>query len=138
MGYLQARAFLVSYHAIRLTKSAKQVEDEQWTQIDIPKSTQHVVNLIIHSATSDPDECRIPPAPASTTKNGNSESPLTKVLSIEDRTFYVVKATADTLELLGDYLKIVINLELVVTDVMSRIIEFLKVCSLDTGWGPRL
>ena len=30
--------------------------------------------------------------------------------------------------LLGDYLSIVINLELVVTDVMSRIIEFLKVC----------
>ena len=48
---------------------------------------------------------------------------------MEDKSFFVVKATADSLVLLGDYLKIVINLELVVTDVMSRIIEFLKVCS---------
>jgi len=46
---------------------------------------------------------------------------------VEEKTFFVVKATTESLVLLGDYLSIVINLELVVTDVMSRIIEFLKV-----------
>ena len=46
---------------------------------------------------------------------------------MEEKTFFVVKATTESLVLLGDYLSIVINLELVVTDVMSRIIEFLKV-----------
>lgn len=54
---------------------------------------------------------------------------MSKSLNVEDKSFFVVKATAETLVLLGDYLKIVINLELVVTDVMSRIIEYLKVCS---------
>ncbi|KAK8861632.1 hypothetical protein IAR55_002455 [Kwoniella newhampshirensis] len=128
----QARAFLVSYHAIRLTKSAKLVEEEQWTQVDISYSTQHVVNMLVESAVSDPVECSIPPPTASElTANGNGNGdrdagPLAKVLSVEDKTYFVVKATAESLVLLGDYLKIVINLELVVTDVMSRIIEFLK------------
>lgn len=54
---------------------------------------------------------------------------MSKSLNVEDKSFFVVKATAETLVLLGDYLKIVINLELVVTDVMSRIIEYLKVSS---------
>lgn len=50
-----------------------------------------------------------------------------KVVSVEDRTFFVVNATLQSLLLIEDYLRIVINLELVVTDVMSRVIEFLKV-----------
>jgi len=121
----QARAFLVSYHAIRLTKSARLVEEEQWTQIDISRSIQHTVNLLIDSAVADPPECAIPPPPSPHT-NGDAEEPA-KVLKVEEKTFYLVKATAESLGLLRDYLSIVINLELVVTDVMSRIIEFLKV-----------
>ncbi|EIW68910.1 hypothetical protein TREMEDRAFT_62628 [Tremella mesenterica DSM 1558] len=118
----QARAFLVAYHAVRLTKSAKSVEDELWTQIDVPPSLQHIVDLLVQSAVSDPPECNIPPPPAIT----NGAAGPQKTLSIEERNFFVVRATMETLELLEDYLKIVINLELVVTDVMSRIVEFLK------------
>ncbi|WWD16451.1 hypothetical protein CI109_100877 [Kwoniella shandongensis] len=124
----QARAFLVSYHAVRLTKSAKLVEEEQWTQVDVSPSTQHVVDLLVESAVADPAECSIPP-PTITNGNGNGTADAgaaSKTLSVEDKTYFVVKATAESLVLLGDYLKIVINLELVVTDVMSRIIEFLK------------
>ncbi|KAK4689929.1 vacuolar protein sorting-associated protein 54, partial [Tremellales sp. Uapishka_1] len=119
----QARAFLVAYHAVRLTRSAKLVEDEQWSQIDVPPSTQHVVDLLIQSAVDDPAECRIPASVDS--PNGTKAVP-GKTLNIEEKTYFVVKATSESLVLLGDYLKIVINLELVVTDVMSRIIEFLK------------
>jgi vacuolar protein sorting-associated protein 54 len=119
----QARSFLVSYHAIRLTQSAKLVEEEIWTQIDVPSIPQHAVNLLIESAVSDPPECRFPPSATHT----NGDTGLSKVLSVEDKTFFVVKATAESLVLLKDYLGIVINLELVVTDVMARIIEFLKV-----------
>ncbi|OCF43342.1 hypothetical protein I317_02780 [Kwoniella heveanensis CBS 569] len=123
----QARAFLVSYHAMRLTKSAKLVEEEQWTQIDVVPSVQHVVNLLIQSAVTDPPECFVPPRPPlDAEKTQNEDRVATKQVNIEDKAYFVVKATADSLVLLGDYLKIVINLELVVTDVMSRVIEFLK------------
>ncbi|ORY24063.1 Vps54-like protein-domain-containing protein [Naematelia encephala] len=127
----QARAFLVSYHAQRLTRSAKLVEEELWTQIDVPAEAQHVVNLLIESAVSDPPEAFIPPRAPLSNGNGNGHSngngeATPKTLTVEDKTFFIVKATAESLVLLGDYLKIVINLELVVTDVMGRIIEFLK------------
>nr|XP_019001761.1 uncharacterized protein I203_05467 [Kwoniella mangroviensis CBS 8507]OCF65222.1 hypothetical protein I203_05467 [Kwoniella mangroviensis CBS 8507] len=122
----QARSFLVTYHSVRLTKSAKLVEEEQWTQIDVLPNVQHVVNLLIQSAVSDPQECTIPPPSQPTENGGAGEVSTKKQIDIEDKSYFVVKATSESLVLLGDYLKIVINLELVVTDVMSRIIEFLK------------
>ena len=72
------------------------------------------------------------PPPPSPPTNGDAGAP-GKMLNVEDKTFYVVKATAESLVLLGDYLSIVINLELVVPDVMSRIIEFLKVLTVRSG-----
>jgi hypothetical protein len=81
--------------------------------------------LLVEAAVADPAECQ---ALGSSPNGGNVDGETTKTVSVEDKTFFVVKATAESLVLLGDYLKIVINLELVVTDVMSRIIEFLKVC----------
>lgn len=119
---------MIAYHGARLTKSAKFVEEEQWTQVDVGPSLQHTVNLLISAATDDPAECFVPPGSDATTNgNGDSGAASTKQLSIEDNSYYIVKATSETMSLLSDYLKIVINLELVVMDVMSRIIEFLKV-----------
>lgn len=121
----QARGFLVSYHAQRLTRSAKLVEDETWVQVDVQPSTQHAINLVVQAAMSDPAECFIPPK----TVNGDAVPMPTapvKLISVEDKTFFVVKATAESLTLLSEYLPVVINLEVVVTDVISRIIEFLK------------
>lgn len=111
---------------MRLTKSAILVQEEQWSQIDVATEVQHVVNLLIESAVSDPKECFVPSAPSTEAEDNGGPA---KALAVEDKTFFVVKATAESLVLLGDYLKIVINLELVVTDVMSRMIEFLKVGS---------
>ena len=49
-----------------------------------------------------------------------------KSLRIDDRTYFVVSATVEVLVLLQDYLRVVINLSLLTTDSMSRVIEFLK------------
>lgn len=129
---VQARTFLIAYHSHRLTRSAKLVEEEQWTQIDVTSTMQHAVQLLIQAATDDPGECFVPPKTVNgTAVNGHSSlstvTPSAKTLAVEEATFFVVKATAESLELLSEYLAVVINLELVVTDVMARIIEFLKV-----------
>jgi vacuolar protein sorting-associated protein 54 len=50
----------------------------------------------------------------------------TKHLHIEDRTYYAVSATTEVLTLLMDYLRVVMNLSMLTTDAMSRVIEFLK------------
>ncbi|KAA1469206.1 Vps54-domain-containing protein [Dentipellis sp. KUC8613] len=64
----------------------------------------------------------ISPRPQS---NGQSGSP-TKHLRIEDRSYFIVSATSEALILVTDYLKVIVNLSLLTTDTMSRIIEFLK------------
>ena len=52
--------------------------------------------------------------------------PISKHLHIEDRTHYAVLATSEVLALLVDYLRVVVNLSMLTTDAMSRVIEFLK------------
>ncbi|KAH9956609.1 Vps54-like protein-domain-containing protein [Russula dissimulans] len=63
---------------------------------------------------------------ASPRENGVSPHPARKYLRIEERNYFTVPATQDTLRLLTDYLKVIVNLSLLTTDTMSRIIEFLK------------
>ncbi|KAF8965307.1 Vps54-like protein-domain-containing protein [Flammula alnicola] len=60
--------------------------------------------------------------------NGSSSAGAasTKHLHIEERSYYVVSATAEVLTLLLDYLRVVVNLSMLTTDIMSRVIEFLK------------
>ncbi|PCH37766.1 Vps54-domain-containing protein [Wolfiporia cocos MD-104 SS10] len=49
-----------------------------------------------------------------------------KHLRIEDRSYFAVSATLEVLVLLADYLKIIMNLEMLTTETMSRVIELLK------------
>lgn len=88
---------------------------------------QHSVDLLIQAATDDPAECFVPSRQDATANGANTGT--SKTLDVESAKFFVVRATAESIELLSEYLKVVINLELVVTDVMGRIIEFLKVSS---------
>ncbi|KAI0253534.1 Vps54-like protein-domain-containing protein [Lactifluus subvellereus] len=161
----QAKSFLQAFHQSRINQSAKLVEDEQWTQAEVPVSLQQAVNLILDAAVHDPREYILKigtavaaptsplPAPssllppsspspdpgsdsrptsprpssprASSRANGTSSS-LRKHLRIEERSYFTVPATQEMLIILADYLKVIVNLGLLTTDTMSRIIEFLK------------
>lgn len=50
----------------------------------------------------------------------------TKHIRIEDRTYFVVSATARVLTMLVEYLQVVVNLPTLTTDTMGRVIEYLK------------
>ncbi|KAF9447663.1 Vps54-domain-containing protein [Macrolepiota fuliginosa MF-IS2] len=63
-----------------------------------------------------------------------------KHLKIEDRSYYIVAATAEVLILLVDYLKIVVNLSTLTKDTISKVVEFLmtfnsRTCQLVLGAG---
>ncbi|KZT57023.1 Vps54-domain-containing protein [Calocera cornea HHB12733] len=119
----QSKAFLLSFHATRLTQSATLVENEQWVQVEVSASSQHIVQVIVDSAISDPPELSLT-APPST--NGKTDVKSAKHLRIEDKSYYVVSATVDVLKLSLDYLRVMITMPMLTTDVMSRVIEFLK------------
>ncbi|KAJ7510150.1 Vps54-like protein-domain-containing protein [Mycena galericulata] len=73
----------------------------------------------------------IPPSPSAPvvkrSTNGSSQTKNAKIrLRIEDHTYSAVSATSEALALLLDYLRVIINLSMLTTDTMSRVIEFLK------------
>jgi len=144
--FVQAKTFLQTYHSQRVSNSARLVENELWAPEETTPAQQHVVDLLLEAAVRDPPELVIstatssssppssssasvppPPSPTNGTTNGATPTGNKKHLQIEDRSYFVVGATLGTLELLLDYIRIVINVELLTTDAMSKIIEFLKV-----------
>ncbi|KZT71406.1 Vps54-domain-containing protein [Daedalea quercina L-15889] len=62
---------------------------------------------------------------ASRTSSRRSSGP-GKHLHIEDRAYFAVGATLEVLVILADYLKIIVNLEMLTTETMSRVVELLK------------
>ncbi|KAM6500337.1 vacuolar protein sorting-associated protein 54 [Amanita muscaria] len=135
----QAKAFLQVFHQSRLTRSAKLVEDEQWSQTEVSSALQHVIETIMDCAVRDAPELVVraegpisdssgASAPIEKTSNSTQKTQANgaKHLHIEDRNYFLVSATSEVLVLLQDYLCLVINLSLLTTDAMGRVIEFLK------------
>ena len=67
----------------------------------------------------------VPGSPGRTARRRSANAP-TKPLRVEDRAYFAVGATLDVLVLLLEYLKVIVNLPLLTTDTMSRVIELLK------------
>lgn len=132
----QAKAWLANFHRIRIERAARAVEEETWGQAEVAEAQQERINLIVESATSDPpllvvtvDEILAPLQAGQTQPGAGSASPgkaSSKTLEIEERQFFVVGATLDVLEVLLEYLKVVINLPLLSTETMGRVVEFCK------------
>ncbi|KAI0748630.1 Vps54-like protein-domain-containing protein [Daedaleopsis nitida] len=66
-----------------------------------------------------------PPSPGRAPRRRSTNAP-TKHLRVEDRAYFAVAATLDVLVLLTDYLRVIVNVPLLTTDTMSRVIELLK------------
>ncbi|KAH6918384.1 retrograde transporter [Coprinopsis sp. MPI-PUGE-AT-0042] len=149
----QAKVWLQTFHQTRITQSAKLVEDEVWNPIsEVTKELQHIVDIIVDGAVKDAPELVIssnlspqenggssaispstPTVPQSAlpsagpnTATSSRPSGKTKQIRIEERTYYVVPATSQILALVLDYLKVIVNMPMLTTDTMSRVIEFLK------------
>jgi vacuolar protein sorting-associated protein 54 len=121
----QAKAFLQHFHQQSVSLSAKLVEEEQWSVVDIPASSQGVVALILEGAVTNHNDLlvkRSGPSPTATT-NGEVSA---KQVDIEGRQYFAVSACLRCLDTLLEYLKIVVNIPLLTTDAMSKIVEFLK------------
>jgi len=150
----QSKAFLQAFHGKRLQDSAKLVEDEQWGQIEVSQRSQRIVDVIIDCAVKDalevvfakpspvngvtngasPTSSMETPPPTASVPNGEgagiAATGNAKYLKVEERTYYVVSATMQVLQLVIDYLKVIVNLPLMNMECMSRLVEFLKVSVL--------
>ncbi|KIY43546.1 Vps54-domain-containing protein [Fistulina hepatica ATCC 64428] len=135
----QGKAFLQAYHQVRLTQSAKLVEDEQWSPVEVPEDLQRLINIMVDSVVTDSPTWAVRNTAVShsapqtngfmsaitsmaTRQNGTRE----KLLYIDSQSFWTVSATSAVLYLVADYLKVIVNLPKLTTETMSRVIEFLK------------
>lgn len=147
----QSKAFLAAFHGVRISQSAKLVEEETWAQVEILAGAQRTTDLIIECAMRDPPEmvmvsqsAALPATPTATaTANGNGHaaaspeangaaSPGTaapgsqKTLNVEGTAFFAVGATLAVLELAADYLRAVLSLGALSSEAVGKVIEFLK------------
>ncbi|EIW51753.1 Vps54-domain-containing protein [Trametes versicolor FP-101664 SS1] len=90
-----------------------------------PSSPSLTVNGLPPRPSSPLPSPNFPPSPGRAARRRSANAP-TKHLRVEDRPFFAVSATLDVLVLLIEYLKVIVNLPLLVTDTMSRVIELLK------------
>lgn len=140
-SHVQAKLFLQAFHQSRINQSAKLVEDEQWSQTEVSSAVQHAADVLVDSAVRDSPDLVIrgeplsaaPPshstdgkATSTPNKHNGSIAPTAKYIHIEERPYFCVSATGAVLGLLLEYLKLVVNLPMLNTDTMSRVIEFLK------------
>lgn len=149
-----SKAFLQAFHGKRLQESAKLVEDEQWAQVEVSQRSQRIVDVIIECAVQDAVEVifakpsagnggtngasttlsmETPPPSAPVANGAGADLAATgnaKYLKVEEQTYYVVSATMQVLQLVIDYLKVIVNLPLMNMECMSRLVEFLKVSVL--------
>ncbi|MCO5566038.1 hypothetical protein L7F22_019713 [Adiantum nelumboides] len=129
----QAKAWLGNFHKVRIENAAKAVEEEQWGQADVLPRQQSEITLVVESATSDPPTFVV--GKESIQKSDHAEKdesesksgePKSKSITIEEKQFFVVSASLDVLDMLVEYLQVIINLPLLSTEIMGRVVEFLK------------
>lgn len=139
----QAKLFLQTFHQKKITEGARLVENEQWVVAEVRGEVQHVVELILLSAVSNPAEfllgIRKDATNGSTTVSATSTA-VGKQVNIEGSEYFAVGAGLNALETLGEYLKVVMNFPLLTTDAMSKVIEYMKVfnsrtCQVVLGAG---
>lgn len=80
----------------------------------------------VRAATSSPTPSLTSPDARTSRSPRRSATSPAKHLRIEDGSYFAVSATLDVLVLLVDYLKVVMNIPMLTTDTMSRVIELLK------------
>lgn len=117
-----------AFHAQRISESAKLVEEETWSAVDVPPRSQRLVLALIEAAVSNPPEILVHSSQVIPQNGENpSEGPSPKFVVIEEQQYHVVGATLEAIRLIIDYLSIIANLPLLTIDVMPKTIEFLKV-----------
>ena len=124
----QAKAFLAHLHKTRIERAVRAVEEEVWAPAPVPAELVEGVARLRACAERDSDAYRIaavlapsgaPPVPPKA-----DESQRTLVLG--DQRYFVVRASGVVLQLLGDYVRVVVNLPMFAAETLGWIVEFLK------------
>lgn len=108
---MQAKSFLEALHGNKTASLALILENEPWTQADVPVEFQ----LIIAHITS----------PTTLTENAPTE--LSKEILLDGHKFVVVNSCLLLFKMVSEYLKCLELLPSLNTDIIQKIVEILQV-----------
>lgn len=112
----------------RIKQEAQLIENEQWIAQEVASDFQGIVDRICDGSISSFAE-------------GDGHQPhskdnqrSTRFLIIHDASYFTVGCSLLLIKMFEDYMRCILNLEGMTTDIMQKLIELLKV-SLDMGYG---
>ena len=125
----QAKAYLGTFHRTHIERAMKAVEEEVWSAAPVPPAMRTQAALLMRMGEEDVEAYVIPPvlhaAPAEP-EAPTEETPPPRVLRVGEQRFYVVHASVCVVEMLGDYMRLLVNLPMFATEALGWVVEFLK------------
>lgn len=121
----QQKAFIEHFHMERVKQEAVLIENEQWAASEVPSDFQLIVDRICDGRIS----CFIDGTLQQTQQHQSptDSEKSTKHLVIDSHSYYIVGCSLLILKMFEDYLKCVLNLESMTSEIMQKLIELLKV-----------
>ncbi|CAO3641686.1 unnamed protein product [Cunninghamella blakesleeana] len=139
----QQKAFIDHFHMERIKQEAQLIENDQWVASEVPSDFQRIVDRICDGTISsfvDNNNNKDENESNEQYSSANIPEKTTKLLSINNQSYYVVGCTLLIIKLFEDYLRCVLNLKGMATDIMQKLLELLKlfnsrVCQVILGAG---
>ncbi|CAO3637188.1 unnamed protein product [Cunninghamella echinulata] len=153
----QQKAFIDHFHMERIKQEAQLIENDQWAASEVPSDFQRIVDRICDGTISSfvnnnnksnnknnnktkSDNNDKGDNDSNDQKSANIPEKTTKLLNINGQSYYVVGCTLLIIKLFEDYLRCVLNLKGMATDIMQKLLELLKlfnsrVCQVILGAG---
>ncbi|KAI9025359.1 Vps54-like protein-domain-containing protein [Phycomyces nitens] len=127
----QQKAFIDHFHMERIKQEAQLIENEQWMASEVPPDFQRIVDRMCEGRIGSfalPD------------KTVNEAGEKTKFLVVHGESYFVVGCSLLIIKMFEDYLRCIVNLEGITTDIMQKLVELLKlfnsrICQVILGAG---
>lgn len=121
----QQKAFVDHFHMERVKQEAQLIENEQWAASEVPSDFQLIVDRICDGRIS----CFVDGTLQQQQQQYDGEKSI-KHLVINGQSYYVVGCTLLILKMFEDYLKCVLNLDNMASEIMQKLVELLKVSQI--------
>lgn len=113
----------------RVKQEAQLIENEQWVASEVPPDFQQIVDRICEGNMTSFDQ-----------EDPRTEQKSTKFLVVHGTPYFVVGCGLLIIKMFEDYLRCMLNLEGMTTDIMQKLVELLKlfnsrVCQVILGAG---
>ncbi|KAI8325677.1 Vps54-domain-containing protein [Martensiomyces pterosporus] len=130
----QAKAFLSNFHTEKSRQIQILIENEQWVQAEVPIDFQNLVNQVVDAATVSGDEAGLPPSHMLLAPKMDSDAASIRsvdtagigLMHIGDEAFHVVGCSLVLVKSVVEYLQCAVNIPMLVTDVLQRLVEVFK------------